>query len=97
MKACGYQILCWPKLWWPQGGAQCARSDDPSGYSLPSPGGCPGSCITAYVSEISIIYILKCMEKGTATHSSILAGEFHGQESLAGCNPWAHKESDTTA
>ena len=27
----------------------------------------------AYVSEISIIYILKSVEKGTATHSSILA------------------------
>ena len=27
-----------------------------------------------------------------ATHSSIL-GEFHGQRSLAGYNPWGHKES----
>ena len=37
------------------------------------------------------------LEKGTATHSSILAwrisqnGEFHGLDS-----PWGHKESDTT-
>ena len=30
-------------------------------------------------------------EKGKAAHSSILAGEFHGL-----CNPWGHKESDTT-
>ena len=31
-----------------------------------------------------------------ATHSSILAGKFHGQRSLVGYNPWGFKESDTT-
>ena len=31
------------------------------------------------------------LEKGKATHSSILAGEFHGLHSL-----WGRKESDTT-
>ena len=31
-----------------------------------------------------------------AIHSSILAGEFLAQRSLAGCSPWGHKESDTT-
>ena len=31
------------------------------------------------------------LEKGKATHSSILAGEFHGLYS-----PWGHKEADTT-
>ena len=36
------------------------------------------------------------LEKGMATHSSILAGKFHGQRSLAGYCPWAHEESDTT-
>ena len=36
------------------------------------------------------------LEKGRATHSSILAGEFHGQRSLAGYSAWDHKESDTT-
>ena len=36
------------------------------------------------------------LEKEMATHSSILAGEFHGQRSLAGYSPWDHKESDTT-
>ena len=36
------------------------------------------------------------LEKGMATHSSILAGEFHGQRSLAGYSPWGRKESDTT-
>ena len=29
-----------------------------------------------------------------ATHSSILAGEFHGQKSLVGYSPWGCKESD---
>ena len=31
-----------------------------------------------------------------ATHSNILAGEFHGQWSLAGYSPWGHKKSDMT-
>ena len=31
------------------------------------------------------------LEKGKATHSSILAGKFHGLYS-----PWGRKESDTT-
>ena len=31
------------------------------------------------------------LEKGKATHPSILAREFHGLYS-----PWGHKESDTT-
>ena len=34
------------------------------------------------------------LEKKTGTPSSILAGEFHGQRSLAGYSPWAGKESD---
>ena len=36
------------------------------------------------------------LEKGMATHSSIRAGEFHGQRSLADYRPWGRKESDTT-
>ena len=36
------------------------------------------------------------LEKGLATHSSILPGEFHGQRSLEGYSPWSHKELDTT-
>ena len=42
------------------------------------------------------------LEKGMATHSRILAWEFHGQRSLAGSwslsaySPWSWKESDTT-
>ena len=36
------------------------------------------------------------LEKGMATHSSVLPGEFHGQRSLSGYSPWGCKESDTT-
>ena len=36
------------------------------------------------------------LEKGMATHSSILAcGEFHGQSSLAGYSPRDCRETDT--
>ena len=35
------------------------------------------------------------LEKRMAT-LVFLAGEFLGQRSLVGCNPWSHKESDTT-
>ena len=33
------------------------------------------------------------LEKGTATRSSILAGKFHGQRSLAGYSPWGHSQT----
>ena len=44
------------------------------------------------------------LEKGMATHSSILPGEFHGQRSQASYSPWGqdtsmgsrHMESDTS-
>ena len=36
------------------------------------------------------------LEKGRASHSSILPGEPHRQRNLAGYNPRGHKESDTT-
>ena len=36
------------------------------------------------------------LEKGMATHFSILSWESHGERSLAGYSPWGHKESDTT-
>ena len=35
------------------------------------------------------------LEKGMATHSSILAGEPHGQRSLSGYSPGGCKELDT--
>ena len=36
------------------------------------------------------------LEKGMATHSSILAWEIPGQRSLVGYSPWSQKESDMT-
>ena len=36
------------------------------------------------------------LEKGMATHSSTLPGEFHGQRILVGYSPWGCKESDMT-
>ena len=35
------------------------------------------------------------LEKGLATHSSILGREFHGQKGLVGYSLWEHKESDS--
>ena len=35
------------------------------------------------------------LEKGVATHSSILAWRIHGWRSLVGYSPWGRKESDT--
>ena len=34
------------------------------------------------------------LEEGMATHTRILAGEFHGQRSQAGYSPWRHKQLD---
>ena len=36
------------------------------------------------------------LEKGMATHSSILAWRSHGQKSLEGYSPWGRTESDMT-
>ena len=36
------------------------------------------------------------LEEEMAARSSILAGNFRGQRSLAGYSPWGHKKSDTT-
>ena len=36
------------------------------------------------------------LEKGMATHSSILPGESHGQRSLVGYSPWGRKEFNMT-
>ena len=36
------------------------------------------------------------LKKGTATPSSTLVGEFHGERSLAGYSPWGHRELDPT-
>ena len=36
------------------------------------------------------------LEEEMATHSSVLAGESHGQRSLAGYSSWGHKDLDMT-
>ena len=36
------------------------------------------------------------LEKGKATHSVFLPGEFHGQRNLVSHSPWGHEELDTT-
>ena len=36
------------------------------------------------------------LEKGMGTTPLFLLGEFHGQRSLAGYNPWGRKELDMT-
>ena len=36
------------------------------------------------------------LEKGMATHSSILAWESHGRRSLGGYRPWRHEQWDMT-
>ena len=36
------------------------------------------------------------LEKGMATYSRFLSGEFHGQRNLTGYSPWGRKESDGT-
>ena len=36
------------------------------------------------------------LEKNMAIHSNILAGEVHGQRSLAGYSPWGQTELDMT-
>ena len=51
-----------------------------SAYNSGDPGSIPG--------------LGRSLEKGMATHSSILAWEIPGQRSLEGCSPWGHKESD---
>ena len=33
------------------------------------------------------------LKKGTATHSSILPGEFQGQRRLAGYSPWGQSQT----
>ena len=46
--------------------------------------------------EIWLLGLEDPLEKGMATHSSTLAGEFHEQRSLVGYSPWSHKELNMT-
>ena len=46
--------------------------------------------------QVQYLYLEDPLEEEMATHSSILAGKFHGQRSLEGYSPWGRKESDMT-
>ena len=48
------------------------------------------------LSDFTFSFHFHALEKEMATHSSILAGEFHGQRSLVNYSPWHHKELGTT-
>ena len=62
------------------------------------PGGSDGKESACNAGEPGLIPELGIpLEKGMATHSSILAWrEFHGQRTLVGYSPWCHKESEMT-
>ena len=61
------------------------------------PGGSDGKESTCNTGDLGLTSGLgRSLEKGMATHSSILAGKFHGQRSLAGCSPWSLRELGTT-
>ena len=59
--------------------------------------GFPGDSVNSFGSANAVPSLGRKdpLEKEMATHSSILAGESHGQRSLAGYSPWGRKESDT--
>ena len=61
------------------------------------PGGLDGKESAYNVGDLgSIPGLGRSCEKGMATHSSIPAGEFHGQRSLVGYIPWDRKELNMT-
>ena len=64
---------------------------------LGSPGGSVAKNLPA-VLEIWVQFLgwEHALEKGMATHSSILAWRIPWTENLVGCSPWGHKESDIT-
>ena len=72
-------------------------------YEVPSiclwgfPGGLDGKESVCNVEDPgSILGQGRPLEKGMATHSSILAWRIHGQRSLVGYSPWDCKELDMT-
>ena len=59
------------------------------------PGGSDGKESTCNVkTQVRSLGLEDPLEKGVATHSSILAWEIHGQRSLVGYSSRGHKESD---
>ena len=59
----------------------------------------PSSRATLYkcglsLQQDSLNFLIWLLEKETATYSSILTWESHGQRSLAGYSPWRREELD---
>ena len=48
------------------------------------------------LSDFTFTFHFHALEKEMATHSSVLAGESPGWQSLVGCCLWGRTESDTT-
>ena len=46
--------------------------------------------------QVQSLFEEDSLEEETATHSSILPRESHGQRSLMGYGPWGRQESDKT-
>ena len=80
---CRYLFLSATRFWWE------GFSDGSNGKES----ACNTDMQEAQVRSLGQEYPL---EREMATHSSILAGKFHGQRSLAGYSPWGCKESDMT-
>ena len=48
------------------------------------------------LNDFTFTFHFYALEKGMATHSSVLPGESQGRGSLVGCRLWGRTESDTT-
>ena len=48
------------------------------------------------LSDFTFTFHFHALGKEMATHSSILAWRIPGMQSLVGCHPWGHTESDMT-
>ena len=55
----------------------------------------PASCWTQEM-RVQSLSQKDLLEEEMATHLVFLPGKSHGKRSLAGYNPWGHKESDMT-
>ena len=58
------------------------------------PGGSDSKESACNAGDLGLISLVQkdLLEKGMATNSSILPGEFHGQRSLVGYSLWGHKK-----
>ena len=66
-------------------------------FLLCSHTGFPGGASAGDVKDaVSILGLGRSQEEEMATHSSILLGESHGQQSLTRYSLWGHTESDST-